>query len=83
MSNTIQLDSSDAMMDISAELVRNPDRRDSAMQRAHDAGLHACEICGKGLKLGSEVVVSFRNNDASTWVGPECVKRMRKLGFCG
>lgn len=41
-----------------------------------DAGFFACEVCGRPIKnfvAASKIV--------GAWVGPECVKKLRKLGY--
>jgi hypothetical protein len=65
----------DAILDWTAENV-NPKLRDAAMLRAHHAGQDACEVCGRALKPGHEVVEGIP-------IGPECIRRLRRDGVIG
>jgi len=54
------------------------ERRNRAMQRAHEAGLSGCEICGRALKGGSVDVV-MPNGEHVGVIGPDCAKKIRKI----
>ena len=46
------------------------------MRKAHMAGLDACEVCGKGIKDETSKTMI-----AGCPVGPECAKKLAKLGY--
>lgn len=74
---TLTLANADEMMDLTAELCRNPSRRDSAMLAAHRANLTACECCGKAIKnFATATRIAFTDGTESAHFGPECAKRI-------
>lgn len=66
------LDFANTIVDTAAKA----NRRDSAMNAAHAAGLDACEVCGRGIK---NAAVAARV--AGSAIGPECLRKMRKAGL--
>ena len=51
------------------------ERRMRAMERAHEKGLDACEVCGRALK--PEHNAHYRG----VKLGPTCAKKLAKLGL--
>ncbi len=76
---------SDQVLDVAATVITTPqkaERRDRARDRADDAGLESCEICGRGI-LDSDGALQVRNTlDGSImYFGPTCARKLRKSGL--
>jgi hypothetical protein len=57
------------------------DRRQRNMERAHEAKLDACEICGLGIKTTPALVFVDPHLGDRMPIGPECARKIKKLGL--
>jgi len=85
----IEIVSNDRLLDFAAVRVNTKAkraRRDRDMERAHQSGAVACEVCGRkidSIKADSVTWIFDEDSGAFSYLGPRCAKAAKSAGIIG